>query len=385
MEFYIFEENNILTGFLDAVILLGALQGFIISCLLFIGKPRKIANRLQAALLFLIASACLTIYLNSQQWYQSNKWLQICDAILPFILVMPMGPLLYFYIRASSEDDFRFSRKYRLHFFSVVIDLLPKILVLAILIGALLKFYNRLPFSPGVIIDAYNTYADVPRWISLTIYVYASWRYLSKANVTRNMGWLKNCVRVFAAFQVLWLLFLIPYIIPKVGNDLLDLVDWYPIYVPLAILVYWFGMNGYWVGRVSRSPNKSPTSVVENMPIQQIEEFAQRIIQAVEVDQLYLDADLSLAKLSNYTGLGQKQISAILNQHLHSNFNEFVNRYRVRAMEVRIRSEDFTQLSIAGIATECGFKSVATFQRCFKQVTGLTPSQYRRNSAQIQI
>ena len=199
------------------------------------------------------------------------------------------------------------------------------------------------------------------------------------------MGWLKNCVRVFAAFQVLWLLFLIPYLIPKVGNDLLDLVDWYPIYVPLAILVYWFGMNGYWVGRVSRSPNKSPTSVVENMPIQQIEEFAQRIIQAVEVDQLYLDADLSLAKLSNYTGLGQKQISAILNQHLHSNFNEFVNRYRVRAMEVRIRSEDFTQLSIAGIATECGFKSVATFQRCFKQVTGLTPSQYRRNSAQIQI
>lgn len=374
-----------LTGFLNAVILLGALQGFIISCLLFLGKPGNIANRLQAALLFLIASACLTIYLNSQQWYQSNEWLQICDAILPLILAMPMGPLLYLYIRASSENDFRFSKKHRLHFIPVVIDLLPKIFVLAILIGALLKFYNRLSFNPGVIIDTYNTYADVPRWISLTIYVYASWRYLSKANKAKNTNWLKNCVRVFAAFQVLWFLFLIPYLIPGVGNDLLGLVDWYPIYVPLAILVYWFGMNGYWVARLSSSPAKSLSGITTNMPERQIEEFVQRIIQAVEVDQLYLDADLSLAKLSDYSGLNQKQISAILNQHLHTNFNEFINRYRVQAMEARIRSEDFTQLSIAGIAAECGFKSVATFQRCFKQVTGLTPSQYRKNSTQIQI
>jgi len=374
-----------LTGFLNAVILLGALQGFIISCLLFLGKPGSIACRLQAALLFLIASACLTIYLNSQPWYQSNEWLQICDAILPLIMVMPMGPLLYFYIRASSENDFSLSKKYRVHFYPVLIDLLPKLFVLAILVGALLKFYNRLPFNPGVIIDTYNTYADLPRWISLSIYVYASWRYLSGARAGKNTNWLKNCVRVFAAFQVLWFLFLIPYLIPGVGNGLLSLVDWYPIYVPLAVLVYWFGMNGYWVARQSGSSGKSPAGVVSNMPEGQIEDFAQRIIQAVEVDQLYLDADLSLARLSDYTGLSQKQISAILNQHLQTNFNEFINRYRVQAMEARILSEDFTQLSIAGIAMECGFNSVATFQRSFKQVTGLTPSQYRKNSAQIQI
>ncbi|WP_366940979.1 helix-turn-helix domain-containing protein [uncultured Chitinophaga sp.] len=33
---------------------------------------------------------------------------------------------------------------------------------------------------------------------------------------------------------------------------------------------------------------------------------------------------------------------------------------------------------MTGIALECGFSSQATFQRIFKQYTGLTPSEYRK-------
>jgi AraC-like DNA-binding protein len=34
-------------------------------------------------------------------------------------------------------------------------------------------------------------------------------------------------------------------------------------------------------------------------------------------------------------------------------------------------------VTIAAIAYECGFNSLATFQRCFKQFTGITPSKYQ--------
>jgi len=37
-------------------------------------------------------------------------------------------------------------------------------------------------------------------------------------------------------------------------------------------------------------------------------------------------------------------------------------------------------LTIAGIAFECGFNSQATFQRTFKELTGQSPSEFRKTA-----
>ncbi|QEM03710.1 AraC family transcriptional regulator [Mucilaginibacter rubeus] len=374
-----------MTAFLNTIILLGALQGFIISILLFFAPLHKLSDRLLGALLFLIALACLGIYLNTQQWYRSNSLLQLIDAIVPFIMVMPIGPLLYFYVRASVELDCRLSETQRKHFYLVIIDLLPRVFVLVILIGALLKFYNRLPFAPGIWIDVYNTYADIPRWISLSAYVIFAWRYLKRQDKPEQLKWLTQCVKGFAVFQFLWLIFLVPYVIPVVSNRLLDAVDWYPIYVPLAILIYWLGINGYLITRQERQLAKPSAGGLANLNDDIIQGFITSITRAMELDQLYLDPELNLSKLAQYTGVSPKNISAVLNQHLQTSFNELVNEYRVRAVKDKILSESFNHLTIAGIAAECGFNSQATFQRSFKQFTGLSPSQFRKNNTHIPI
>ncbi|MEI9807657.1 MAG: helix-turn-helix domain-containing protein [Bacteroidota bacterium] len=41
------------------------------------------------------------------------------------------------------------------------------------------------------------------------------------------------------------------------------------------------------------------------------------------------------------------------------------------------------QLTIAGVAAECGFNSQATFQRTFKEITGIAPSAYRKSVVNI--
>ena len=98
----------------------------------------------------------------------------------------------------------------------------------------------------------------------------------------------------------------------------------------------------------------------------------------METDELYLNPNLNLNMLAQHTGIVQKIISAVLNQHLHKSFNEFVNEYRVEAFKERVLRPDFDQLTIAGIAMECGFNSQATFQRTFKQITGSSPSAFRK-------
>jgi AraC-like DNA-binding protein len=44
--------------------------------------------------------------------------------------------------------------------------------------------------------------------------------------------------------------------------------------------------------------------------------------------------------------------------------------------------EDAGNLTIPGLAAECGFSSAATFQRIFKQLTGTTPSRFMQDARQ---
>jgi AraC-like DNA-binding protein len=102
----------------------------------------------------------------------------------------------------------------------------------------------------------------------------------------------------------------------------------------------------------------------------------------MESDALYLKPELSLNLLAQYTGIPSKTISAVLNQHLNTSFNEFVNEYRVRAFKQKLCTDAVKHLTIAGIAAECGFSSQATFQRSFKQLTGLSPSEFKLRTLQ---
>src|SRR5215472_2279136 len=106
------------TGFLRTIILLGALQGFILSSLLFFSKKKQPANRILSALIFLISLASFKLYSYYHNWFNSGLW-----EMVPMIIVMPMGPLIYFYTKSFLNRDFKLGGKERRHFYPVIIDL----------------------------------------------------------------------------------------------------------------------------------------------------------------------------------------------------------------------------------------------------------------------
>jgi AraC-like DNA-binding protein len=117
-------------------------------------------------------------------------------------------------------------------------------------------------------------------------------------------------------------------------------------------------------------------------------ELVQQVItsltNAMEMDKIYLNPSLNLAVMSVATGFSAKTISSVLNQHLQTSFNEFINGYRVEAFKEKIGQPGMEQLTIAGVAAECGFNSQATFQRTFKEITGIAPSVYRKSVVNIE-
>jgi AraC-like DNA-binding protein len=259
-------------------------------------------------------------------------------------------------------------------------------------IGVLLGFFNPQNHVPwGSFMDNYNTYSDIPRWFSITLYLWLTHRLLLKQGQEspglpgeqqeHHLKWLGSLVRAFMVFQVIWLLFLVPYILPAFRNGLLDKFGWYPIYIPLAVLIYWIGFRGYFHAQKNFAlpGRKLPITV---LPAQTAEETMVQLTQAMVTDQLYLDPELTLEKVARHIGIAAKTISAVLNQHRQKTFNAFVNGYRVAEVKQRLLDPASQSSTLVGIAFDCGFNSQATFQRAFRSETDQSPKEYLASQLQ---
>lgn len=378
-----------MSSFFNILILLGALQGFIVSGMLFFAKQNKRPNRLLAFLILLISLACFNLYGNYADYWFGISALRLIFNIVPLIIVMAVGPLIYFYVQAMLDSNFKITKKQRRHFYPVLIDFVPGFTTIIFISGVITGLLKNNPGPWGQFIDDYQVYADIPRWIALSIYVYLSYKYLEAYKAKHptglngqaiNFKWLQQLVTAFFVFQSLWLLYLIPYVIPKYSNWMVDTFDWYPLYIPLVILIYWLGIKGYMVqaglkNKAAASPNTIPEETVQHTTA--------TLIKAMETDKLFLNPELNLSILSQKIAIPQNAISAVLNQHLQKTFNEFINGYRVQAFKEKIGQPGMEQLTIAGVAAECGFNSQATFQRTFKEIEGMSPSVYLKSTAII--
>lgn len=86
---------------------------------------------------------------------------------------------------------------------------------------------------------------------------------------------------------------------------------------------------------------------------------------------------LSLTFLSRKFGSCKFYLSRIFNQVLHTGFHEYINHLRVEhAKKLLAESKN----GILEIAMLCGFQSQQTFNRVFKEVCGISPREYRKQT-----
>jgi AraC-like DNA-binding protein len=378
----------LISSILNTIILFGALQGFIISCLLFFSRNRRQADRLLGMLIFLLTLASINVWLNKQGWFQSGLF-QTLDVLVPMVIIMPVGPILYFYQRSLLDPEFKLGKKQRLHFALTLIDLVPSITCIGFILGVLTGLVANRPGPVGYFIDTYNIYADIPRWLSITIYLALSiyrLRQYRKLNgqtaAAEPVKWLRQLHAAFIAFGFISLCYLLPYVVPAYTNKMVRIFYWYPIYVPLAVLIYWLGIKGYLQRQHTASNKKEKQSILRTDIVENTIKTLQKVM---EKELLYLDSSLDLNRLAQHTGIPVKTLSAVLNQHLLVSFNDFVNRYRVAAFIDRYQKPENDNLTIMGIASDCGFSSQPTFQRAFKQVMGMSPRDYKHTTLKITI
>lgn len=104
----------------------------------------------------------------------------------------------------------------------------------------------------------------------------------------------------------------------------------------------------------------------------------------VRAAMTYLSVNLSitpsLKEIARQVGTHEKRLSQIFKRHAGMTVFEFLREERLRLAQRLLRE---TSLSVLDIANEIGFSGAANFATAFREYTGLTPTDFRRQFAVV--
>ena len=105
-------------------------------------------------------------------------------------------------------------------------------------------------------------------------------------------------------------------------------------------------------------------------------EIDNRLVDYMQTEKPFLDPELSLPELARMLDIPRNQLSGVINQIHDRNFYEFVNQYRINEVKQLLKDPKNSNYKLISLAYDAGFNSKASFNRIFKQMTQMTPSQY---------
>ncbi|MFZ4929810.1 helix-turn-helix domain-containing protein [Chryseobacterium sp. Mn2064] len=142
------------------------------------------------------------------------------------------------------------------------------------------------------------------------------------------------------------------------------------------LISYWVLVISYFKPVIPIPVFSTEIKTEDLLPNSVIEDCLAKLKVAFEEKKLYLDPELTLQSLAAEINIPARTISTVLNSTMQKNFRDYINSYRVE--EAKRLLEDYRErnLTIAAVAYDAGFNSLATFQRVFKKMTGKTPKEF---------
>ena len=362
---------------LFTIICVFGLQAILLSILLFLKKPRTLAQLfLSLLLLFHAVNAINIVVVNVLKDYD----LMYVFRYIQLELLYGIGPALYFYTLSITKKDFTFKRKYWIHFLPLLLEFI---------------FYRTSFYRDGS-----NGLYETPLPTITYIYLMQQWigvislitygvislkilynyekklkNYFSKID-DKTFDWLKIPILIYGSFYIFW------NVLTEIDRFFFDrtLREYYflPTFVIISIVTCWIGFKGYVRKESFFVNNKDFDSKKDNKSNENDKdlEFVKKLDNLMKEKRPYLNPDLNLSKLAELLEMKSKILSQKINQNYDRNFYDLINFYRVEAFKNYVKSNSSEKFSLLGIAYECGFNSKSTFNLVFKKHTQITPSQY---------
>jgi AraC-like DNA-binding protein len=102
-------------------------------------------------------------------------------------------------------------------------------------------------------------------------------------------------------------------------------------------------------------------------------------MQLMRTERAFADEDIGLARLAQRLSVPEYRLRRVIHERLgHRHFNAFVNTFRLDEARAALADPARRNLPVLTIALEAGFQSIGPFNRAFKALTGMTPTEFRR-------
>lgn len=96
-------------------------------------------------------------------------------------------------------------------------------------------------------------------------------------------------------------------------------------------------------------------------------------------ERVYRQENVTIGALAGRLRIPEYRLRRLINQRLgYRNFNVFLNNHRIEEAKAALADPAQAEVPVITIAMDAGFQSLGPFNRAFKAVTGVTPTEYRR-------
>jgi AraC-like DNA-binding protein len=361
---------------IDIIISAGAAQGFFFGILLTTNRNRKsTSDKILAVLLIVLSSSILHSLLATPVFDSPYKIRE------PFILFL--GPLLYFYIYELIGAK-KLVWKDAIHF-------LPFVL----LIMVLMPIWATSGSSYATFLNENGLFISKVIWLLIVLQFGYYWSKILSvlhrhqiavesefSNLEgKTLSWVQFFLHVFGLFLFL----LVLTVVIAFHTRHYDLVDTI-VCLGLSCAIFVLGYNGLFQHEVFSSPGlpeekiqQGKASRIDVVTSEENAELLHKLKTHLEQTKPYLHDGLTLTELANQLGMTRNQLSSLINTATGENFYTFINQYRVEEVKKLIANPKNNNFTLLTLALDAGFSSKSAFQAVFKKVTGLTPTEYRKN------
>ena len=106
-----------------------------------------------------------------------------------------------------------------------------------------------------------------------------------------------------------------------------------------------------------------------------------RVRTLMETQEVWREEGLTITSLASRANLPEAHLRRLINDQLgYRNFPSFVNAHRIAAAKARLADPNESRTPISAIAFDIGFASLGPFNRAFREETGKSPSEWRREA-----
>jgi AraC-like DNA-binding protein len=126
--------------------------------------------------------------------------------------------------------------------------------------------------------------------------------------------------------------------------------------------------------------DSSETAIAESGAADQ--KLIDALMRLMSDERIYRHDNVTIGSLATRLAIPEYRLRRLINRRLgYRNFNVFLNEHRIAEAKAALADPSQAEVPVITIAMDAGFQSLGPFNRAFKAITGVTPTEYRRLKA----